>query len=343
MIFILKKHLKASKRIFQIWFRKKCSKNSLFSSFYYLIKNNLRIEHQAVLAGISAFENNEETSIKSNLRRNIHRIEKGLIARPQKATFATEYILETIISFKNEVDKSDDFESMVWAENVLNTYFSRVQKDELIMKAEEEFMKIKKALPQYYKENKIPYRSDQRVKSNITYDKFLLLAQQRRSVRYYRDTPVPHELIEKAMRVALLAPSACNRQPYKFRVIDQPDILRNVTTIPLGTKTYATNIPMMIFVIGDQSYYSDERDRHLIYIDSSLATMSFVFALETLGLSSCIINWPDIKKKEILLSSILGLKTYERCVLCISVGFALEEGEIPYSQKKSLSTTIKFN
>lgn len=109
----------------------------------------------------------------------------------------------------------------------------------------------------------------------------------------------------------------------------------------MGTTGYADNIPLLIAVVGDLSAYFDERDRHVIYIDSSLSAMSFTLALETLGLSSCIINWPDIEIKEKKIQSILKLDNYQRVTMLISVGYADPEGMIPFSCKKDVKDAIK--
>jgi len=41
----------------------------------------------------------------------------------------------------------------------------------------------------------------------------------RRSVRKYRSTPVPKELVLELLTAANLAPSATNRQPWEFVVV----------------------------------------------------------------------------------------------------------------------------
>jgi nitroreductase len=41
----------------------------------------------------------------------------------------------------------------------------------------------------------------------------------RRSIRRFKDAPVPRELIEKLLAAAVLAPSAKNRQPWRFVVL----------------------------------------------------------------------------------------------------------------------------
>ena len=41
----------------------------------------------------------------------------------------------------------------------------------------------------------------------------------RRSIRNFKDTPIPRESIEKLLAAAVLAPSAKNRQPWRFVVL----------------------------------------------------------------------------------------------------------------------------
>ena len=94
-------------------------------------------------------------------------------------------------------------------------------------------------------------------------------------------------------------------------------------------------------MVGDLSAYPGERDRHLIYIDGSLAAMQLMLAFETLGLSTCSINWPDVEAAEQKLEKLLDLKPYERPIMLLSVGYAQDKGGIPYSQKKDAQVLIK--
>ncbi len=71
--------------------------------------------------------------------------------------------------------------------------------------------------------------------------------------------------------------------------------------------------------------------------------MSFLFALETLGLSSCTINWPDFEPLEARMQKILGLDITERVVMLIAVGYAHPETLVPYSEKKQLDTFRSYN
>lgn len=54
---------------------------------------------------------------------------------------------------------------------------------------------------------------------------FLELAQNRYSVRSFSSTPVPSDLVEKILRAAQLAPTACDYQPVKVLVLTRKDAL----------------------------------------------------------------------------------------------------------------------
>ena len=45
----------------------------------------------------------------------------------------------------------------------------------------------------------------------------------RRSIRRYRDDPVPRDVIHQILQAAIWSPSAHNRQPWRFAVIETPE------------------------------------------------------------------------------------------------------------------------
>jgi nitroreductase len=71
--------------------------------------------------------------------------------------------------------------------------------------------------------------------------------------------------------------------------------------------------------------------------------MSFMLALETVGLSSCAINWPDIAANDDKIAKLLGLAPDERVVMLIGLGVADPSGMIPYSAKKPLAAMRRWN
>lgn len=311
--------------------------NGVLSSYYYaFFSRQFDREHNAVLAGKVAYQYNlsEIGDSCALLRRNIHRIEKGLIMRPRRRVFAEQYILETVklLQRANNIGTLCDDEKK-WCVDVLKEYFSVIDHSSVTRESERIFRMI-----EFYEnklENYIPYQYSTLKPHEIEYEDIKNLFIKRRSVRWYKNKHVPLDLINKATDIASLAPTACNRQPYRFLFCNNKKKTIKIANCVGGTKGFADNLSAIIVIVGDLSAYQYERDRHLIYIDSSLAAMQLMLALETLGLSTCSINWPEVKTNERKIRKIIDLKNYERIVMLLAVGYADPTGGIPYSKKKS--------
>ena len=283
------------------------------------------------------------------LRRNIHRIEKGLVFNDRKEIFAASYIEETIEAFEDSINKfyqtkrDNSKNEIIWAQNVLDKYFLSI-KSESIRKLKRKYDKIKENYGEYKNTNKkIPYKEAQRVKCNINFEEYLKLCKKRKSVRWFTDKKVPRDKIDKAIYAASFSPSACNRLPYTFLVFDDPKLVNEVANIPFGTKGYADQIPVIAVVVGNLDSFFSIRDRHLIYTDGALAAMSFIHALETLGIASCAINWPDFEPLERKLQNKLKLKIYQRPIMLIALGYPDSGSLVAYSERKDLSILRSYN
>jgi len=316
--------------------------------YHWLAFFNFSREQYAVLYGRKDYYKNlkRERKTHTELRRNIHRLEKGIIMQPRRPVFARDYIEETVEFYERAVEQykvsstSIDESELQWAQNVLTNYFETVDtSDANINKLRKRFEEIAYQPPS---EEKIPFKRGTR-KSAVKYDDLLSLAMQRRSVRWFEQKKVPRDLIDKALMVGRQSPSACNRLPYEFRIFDEPEKVKKVAGIPFGAAGYSHNIPTIIVVVGKLESYFSPRDRHVIYIDAALAAMPFMMALETLGLASSVINWPDFEPLERKMQKAIGLKPDERPIMLIAVGYPDKEGMIPFSQKKSLDVLRSYN
>jgi len=331
---------------FNILLVKQFSATGFTASIYYLVLDrSFYREHKASLLGRLSFQKKLKQLDNSSalLRRNIHRLEKGLIMRPRRASFAEAYVLETVEVFKIAI-KTKAFceKELQWAYDVLQKYFEVVQDRGRISVARENFSSINKLLSfNQSKTKSIPYSHASLPPPSVKFEDLFQLYTRRRSVRWYQEMDVAKSLLEKAVNSASLAPSACNRQPFFFNYTRDSVQATDIAELAMGTVGFAGNIPALIVVVGDLSNYPSERDRHVIYIDASLAAMQLMLALETLGLSSCPINWPDVESRERLMQQKLGLEYFERPIMLIAVGYAMAEGEIPFSQKKPADMLLK--
>jgi nitroreductase len=351
------------------------SRSPFLATLYYAVSSSaFRREQRAVLHGRLRHEedNLSEAQSRYRLRRNVHRLEKGLIMQPRRATFATKYIEDTVLALAARVGGDgagcgdvliganeagadangangdwlngapEDPDEVRWASGVLRAYFAVASGHPSIDRARERFMAIP-LQPHAEGPRVAPFRRDLSRAPPVAYDDLLRLAERRRSVRWFQPRPVPRELIDRAVRVAAESPSACNRQPFEFRIFDDPGLALQVASLPAGTRGFEHNFPVVVAVVGRLRAYFDEKDRHVIYIDGGLASMSFVLALETLGLSSCCINWPDVERQERGMAALLGLEPDERVIMLIAVGYPDPQALVPASGKKALDVIRRYN
>lgn len=304
-------------------------------------------EHRAVIAGMRAYEaiEGEGTANRFLLRRNTHRLEKGLIMRPRRGIFALDYIEATVDAYARALEDhlrgGVPREDIQWAHDVLAEYFSVVDAHPVVDNLRDRFT----SLPPFDRAelDAIPYRRDLDGTPPVDFDDLAKLAKRRRSVRWFDGRPVPRDLIDQALKVAFEAPSACNRQPFVFRFYDEPEKVRALMELPMGTRGFAHNVPVACAIVGQLRAYPSPRDRHLIYIDGALAAMGFMLALETLGLSSCPINWPDVASREAAIAKSLDLAPDQRVVMLMAVGYPDPDGMVPFSQKQPLDSLRSFN
>lgn len=303
-------------------------------------------ERRYVRRGIRAYQH----SIASGsdlylLRRNVHRIEKGLTMRPARQQFATDYILETTNAFQHATAsglcKVDDAEFR-WMHSVLAAYFSATTASQhpAIAQSREIFADTTKALVLTGAQSG-PHLANAPVPS-VKIEDLEALAVGRRSVRWFTSEPVSREIVDRAIRIAAESPTACNRQPYRFEIFDDPASTAKVAAIPMGTGGYGHQITGLIVVIGNLAAFFDQRDRHLIYIDGCLAAMGLVYGLESQGVSSCCINWPDVPDREAAMRKLLDLKPYERVVMLIAYGYADPDALVPFSAKRLIEEIRTF-
>jgi len=300
-------------------------------------ESRLKYRLSALQAGVTINRSGQADDF--NLRRNIHRLEKGLSYRSQKSSFAESYILETVDYFEKARSLSPhDNNLLQWSSAVLAEYFQTIEHTPIIREAYEKYRKLK---PVDCNDSWYPYIEATRPDLSVTYEDLLQLSHRRRSVRTYLDKPVTFEVVKKAMAVAALSPSACNRQPFQFLFYNDKEIVEEIAQIPGGASGFL--LPSLVVVVGRYRAFFDERDATVPVIDSSLSVMSFLFACETLGLSTVCINWPNLPDRDKQIRNIIAIEEDEFIVLLIGIGYADPEGKIPFSAKHEVDELISLN
>ncbi|MEM2239102.1 MAG: nitroreductase family protein [Candidatus Bathyarchaeia archaeon] len=137
----------------------------------------------------------------------------------------------------------------------------------------------------------------------------------RRSIRRYKkDAKIPEEHILKILEAARLAPSAGNRQPWRFVVVKDPEVKRKLAEA-CNNQTFIADAQVAVVAIGDPSvsrWYSQ---------DPMIAVEHMVLEATELGYGTCWIgafNEEAVKK-------VLNIPPELKVVCVIPVGVPDEE------------------
>lgn len=153
---------------------------------------------------------------------------------------------------------------------------------------------------------------------------FLDLVKLRQSDRKYIDKPVARELIGSCLEAARLAPSACNSQPWKFVVVDSPELLPDIADAAagMGMNKWAKEAPVIVAVVLEKMNLTARigsviKDKEYSLLDVGIAVEHFCLQAAELGLGTCIMGWFDEKR----VKKLLGIKN-RRVPLLISLGYS---------------------
>lgn len=177
--------------------------------------------------------------------------------------------------------------------------------------------------------------------------KFLELAEKRQSVRKYSERPVEREKIERCLRAAQLAPSACNSQPWSFIIVDEPELRQKVAKETYNTlvafNKFALQAPVMVVLVLEPATATSQiggriKKKEYPLIDIGITAAHFCLQAAEEGLGTCMIGWFNEK----VLKKILNIPDKRSIGLLISMGYP-ENEEIRPKKRKDLESIFEFN
>ena len=167
----------------------------------------------------------------------------------------------------------------------------------------------------------------------------------RQSCRAFdKSREVPRELLEKVCNLALLAPSACNSQPWLLYCVTGEKAKETAKGLQdLGMNKFASDAPALIAIAEGKSNLTAKvgsrfKDNDFLHDDIGILTAHLVIAAEAAGLSTCILGWRSENK----LRTALSLGKDVRIPLVIAVGYPEDGYEIRPKKRKNPEQTLFF-
>lgn len=154
----------------------------------------------------------------------------------------------------------------------------------------------------------------------------------RRSIRKYTDEKIKPEILTEIIRTAMYAPSAVNKRPWHFIVIDDRDKMDKIMEVHPYSRMLKT-ASHAVLVCGDLNL---QHDTGYWLADCGAATQNLLLAAHGSGLGSCWIGIYPREKRMTDMKSIFNLPDYVNAFALVSLGYPDEKKEIPdrYEENK---------
>jgi len=170
------------------------------------------------------------------------------------------------------------------------------------------------------------------------------LITKRQSERQYDTRPVEPEKIMLCIEAARMAPSACNAQPWKFIVVEEPELKAQLASAiaGMGMNKFAFDAPAIVAIVLEKPNVMSKigsvlKGKEYTLMDIGIAATHFCLQATELGLGTCIIGWFDEKK----VRKLLQIPNKKRIPLLLTVGYSTDE--LRKKQRKELNVMYSSN
>jgi len=176
---------------------------------------------------------------------------------------------------------------------------------------------------------------------------FMGLVRARRSVRKFRPDVIDRSILKTCVEAARLAPSAENVEPWRFLIVDDPEIKSKLCDSAFSgvyrVTRWASAAPVLVVLLGRLDILANRIGRQITgldyyLIDIGIAGEHFVLQAQELGLGSCWIGWfsgRGVRKA-------LGLPRRYKPVALLAVGYP-DVTRFKDKKRRSLDEICWFN
>ncbi len=169
---------------------------------------------------------------------------------------------------------------------------------------------------------------------------------ERQSCRKYDiNKKIDRDILKRVVEAALLAPSACNSQPWRVIVTNNAEKVKAIAsnTHNMGMNKFSDNCTAFAVITETTANLTEKAGaaltgRDFIANDLGIFTAHLVLAAKAAGIDSCILGIFDEKG----LKSLLSIPEKNRVRLVVAMGHAEEGDVIRPKKRKPQDETVQF-
>ena len=286
---------------------------------------------------------NTRTKFPALITKEYHRIEKGLALKEPRVGFGYNVVQSLVSTLRKYQKKYGLDETAQTALNVLFAYYEfnlkNGRQDEQLY---QELIELKNAILENQgltSAGGVIELSKQEILNSAQLDlkKFF---KSRYSIRQFASENVEMSLIEAAVKMAQKTPSVCNRQSSKVYVFSSDEDKKKALSYQTGNRGFGDQASKVLIVTSDLGHFFNIGERNQCWIDGAMFVMSLVYALHSLGLGTCCLNWSVVYELDVALKKAVGISDSDSIIMMIAVGHLSKKLKVAQSARKDLEEVL---
>ena len=289
-----------------------------------------------------------EGRLVGRIVRYVHSVEKGLSIESPRAEFGYEKIKTLYAWVKEYLALSPSDKTCVYmAADALVAYCAYHDKIGVTSDKIKEISEIAAELAKIKKDDQITgvFGGVLTVdKEDMTFDPAFVenLFKTRHSFRQFKQEQVSQDLIAKAIELAQMAPSACNRQAVRAYAMDATKFIDTYPGNLQGVGGFIDSCDKVILITGKISAYEEFEYKQFI-VSAGVFTGYLTLALHGLGLGACVVQRslrPDKIWKDFCKNNKISMD--EQIICLVVVGQMNNRSIVPVSRRFETQTILKW-
>lgn len=155
----------------------------------------------------------------------------------------------------------------------------------------------------------------------------------RHSLREYAAEPVDESVLHRAVKLAMGTPSVCNRQAWHVYHLNG-SMAQTALAEQNGNRGFGHKVEQVLIVAADLKAFCSPNERYQHWIDGGMFSMSLIWALHSLGVASCCLNWSQSGRADMRLRSAVPIKPEHTVMMMIAIGYPKESNTVCSSVRR---------
>ncbi len=168
---------------------------------------------------------------------------------------------------------------------------------------------------------------------------FIDIIKTRKSVRSFLKKKIERHMMLEILEAGRLAPSACNNQPWRFIVVDEPSVLRQLREA--YPREWFAGVPQVVVICGDyqESWKRQSDSKDHCDMDVAIAIDHITLMATVKGLGSCwVCNFNPDKVTEAL-----QLPANIKPLVLLPIGYPDHFQTIEEKKRKNIEDVVFYN